>query len=655
KSAPVELYERVYRRYPWVRAMVNKVAKVASMLDFEIKPAPEILAQKKEPSQEQRILLEELFRTPNERESFAEFIFWLVARLRLLNEAFVEVTYNAARLPVDLYPLPGKVKVLVDEHGVLKSPAYRQTLGGKTAEFEADEVIHFRLPDALGRVQSLPDIETLEVTILTDLNKQLWMKELVTSGAYGRDIIAWVLRGNLAPDEVERNKEAIKNQYRGSAGAAAEPVVVEGDVDFKNQGRHIKEDEYWEGRLGHIREIGAVLDVPLAKLNQFEALGKAGLEEVDRAFIRETVFPILRVIENKFNHAIVRLWGITDWRFAFKRFEPREWRDIARIIQVMQKAGYITVNEARRFVGLEPVAGGDELILIHDRYGIIKMTDLKAEAERIRGVVGLSVEGETALRKRPPEPQEQILRSVTARAYAAFRTIVERAQSRFLKWLKRNWRVREKDAATLQLSPAEEEWLQSALQQIRFDGLGTLLARTTKEALERGYRYMRRLLGLGIEFDRVPEEVLREIEERELELAESTVVDFKHGEPESGRLNIERILRQGIEERWTIDEVSAKVEEVFNDMASWKAARIVRTEIPKAFEKGKIDVAKSAGVTRARISLGSTPCEACVDFFNSIPEEGLPIAEVEEFFANHHPNVDCTFVPIYRGETVYPV
>jgi len=319
----VGLYESLYQVYPVLRAMVDKIARVASLLDFEIIPARHIEEEGATPDKTQRLLLQNFFRTPNEQESFTQLMFWMVARLVLLHECFLEVTYSADGLPVDFYSLAGTIQVLQDEHGNLLSPAYRQFLGGRTADFESYEVIRFVQPDALDSSVPSSVIDSLGRTIAIDSRKIDWLLELVKQGGYGRKRLVWILKGGTGDEKVyERNKEEIKSEYGGLKSASADPVVIEGEVTVAPYGETISEADYNAGRKSHREEIGGVMGVPLPKLGDFEAMGKATMDEINKEFLEETIQPVLRLIENGFNHFIERQWGIKDWQFRFEFFKP---------------------------------------------------------------------------------------------------------------------------------------------------------------------------------------------------------------------------------------------------------------------------------------------------------------------------------------------
>lgn len=108
------------------------------------------------------------------------------------------------------------------------------------------------------------------------------------------------------------------------------------------------------------------------------------------------------------------------------------------------------------------------------------------------------------------------------------------------------------------------------------------------------------------------------------------------------RKNLKAIIMEGIKEGKPATEVAEKIGELFDKTKFWKAAEITRTEIPLAYNLGRIDAARRDGLIKARIELGGNPCSWCVDNHINV----TTLDEAEEYMSVHHPNNNCTVIPL---------
>lgn len=354
-----QLWLKVWRRHPIVRASVAKIARIACNVGWDIEPREE----GKEGREEDRAMLKEFFEFPNAEEGFAEILYVTIARLKVTGRCAWEVTRFENGLPASFYYLQGTITPIMDEHGNLQSPAYKQTLvTGAGATFEKDEVIFFRIPDPAGGLSGASDLESLEATITSDLFATSWLKNFWANDATRK--VVYKLPSTLSDAQYRRAVEEIREKHAGVAQAHKPAVVLEGEVEITPIDVPPKDVGVLEERKEYRKEILAVLGPMPGKVGFKEDTAGGEMGSDDRSIIEEEVCPILTIVENRINHFIWTAYPerFGAWKFKFRKPPATDLRQAARIIDVLTKRGLATKNELRGMGGLAPIRGGDDLV-----------------------------------------------------------------------------------------------------------------------------------------------------------------------------------------------------------------------------------------------------------------------------------------------------
>ena len=144
-------------------------------------------------------------------------------------------------------------------------------------------------------------------------------------------------------------------------------------------------------------------------------------------------------------------------------------------------------------------------------------------------------------------------------------------------------------------------------------------------------------------FDHMGKEAFNRTKETAKRISQKTINDMMVGNAQKfAKKNIRNIIKQGLAAGKSDEEIAKGIRGFFGDAKQWKVDEIIRTEIPMAYNMGRIDAAKKDGIKKARIELGGRPCSWCVDNFESVKT----IDQAYEYMNAHHPNNDCTVVPL---------
>lgn len=135
-----------------------------------------------------------------------------------------------------------------------------------------------------------------------------------------------------------------------------------------------------------------------------------------------------------------------------------------------------------------------------------------------------------------------------------------------------------------------------------------------------------------------PEEAIRWLEDRGTTMIKNV--------SDTQREQIKEILIKGIEEGFTIRDISIKIEEVLGDIATkYKASRIAHTEVMTAFNQAKLETYKQYGRTKKKwLNGGARACENCIELHGRIIDitDLFRVGGIEKNAPPLHPNCICS-------------
>lgn len=244
---------------------------------------------------------------------------------------------------------------------------------------------------------------------------------------------------------------------------------------------------------------------------------------------------------------------------------------------------------------------------------------------------------------------EKLINRLEKKILFAFET----PRKKLIKAIKKHWPYSNKKLSKQEVKLAEEDdVVQLIISGVSGRELSAALVEGQKQTWLMGYREIAEGLGRkngdeGVEgvfdFNSLPEDAMEAAKQAGVLISENTLNTMMHGiSGQEAQRAMESILYSGLNNRLTSSEMAKNISNAFQEMAAWKAAEITRSELPRAYNYGRISAAQNDGLTKARIILGGKPCSWC--------ETNAPYVQTLEdanlYMEVHHPNNDCTVVPI---------
>lgn len=291
----------------------------------------------------------------------------VMVHLLLHGNAFLLHVYNGAGTIVALepiHPLCVDVDWETDSHRRRTGrKVFNVTLDdGTRRELTQDQMTH--IPGlSLDGLRGLSPISIARNSLGTAIAGDNAAAKMFASGPlYG---------GIATPDEdlEEGDAKAIKASLETNAGGwqnAGGIAFINRKIKFTQWSMSNEDAQFLQSRVFQIEEIARWFGVPPHLLMQTEKQTSwgTGVAEQNRALARFTLQGWTNRIEQRLSR-LLPAPRFCEFDFA-GLLKPSPEQEIPLLIQQVQ-AGLMTVNEARRIRGMDPMAGGDELAPVPER------------------------------------------------------------------------------------------------------------------------------------------------------------------------------------------------------------------------------------------------------------------------------------------------
>jgi len=345
-----------FKTNPIVYAALREIADAASAVDLTLERKGEEL----DPDHLPKPLanLQSLLTRPNTYQSGSEFVKKWVQHIYLAGISFIHFPGTELWLiPPDSVEMRPHIGALGKEEVI-----YRVQGRGGMRDVEPDLMRHIAFPDPTSTYGGFSPVSVARLVIKAHNSAVKWNKNLLDNE--GKLSILVFLK-NVIPNLKEFLRAEKKYQAElGGAENAGKVKLIPGDVaEIKEVGLNAKDLDWLEGKRDMMRDVCAVLGVPSQLLGDQANSTYSNYQEARKAFYHETVLPLM-------NHFVQELnaWLVPKFDASAKIVINTEHIDALRAdenekVQRLNTAWWMTINERRAEMGLEPVSGGDVVLV----------------------------------------------------------------------------------------------------------------------------------------------------------------------------------------------------------------------------------------------------------------------------------------------------
>ena len=355
KHSQWDEYFAMYEAHPYVRSAIDKIAKSATNVGFDIVPRD----SRSDPNQQEVDQIKGFF---TQQEDFGHEIMKAYQHMLIGGDAFIYIVPDRLRRPVRLRTLhPKTVHIQINKQGQVLGYVQKNLdeIGNDNDPvfFEPQEIIHIKINNPNDDIYGLSPLESLKWSVGTDFYAQRYNASFFANSGVTGTIIG--VR-NADPNEIQRNRKWLEENYMGPE-AAHKPIILEGEsISISKSVATHQEMGFLAGRTFIIQEILAVLDVPPAKLGIMESANRSNSKEQDKSFRTEALAPLQNIMENAINGQFVYpILGIKETKIVHAEGDTRDQIEQMEYFTEGERYGIFSPNEIRAKLGMAPVEGGD--------------------------------------------------------------------------------------------------------------------------------------------------------------------------------------------------------------------------------------------------------------------------------------------------------
>lgn len=360
---------------------INKIAEAIASVKFGVyRGQQELVAHP----------LLNLLANPNPLQSSTEYIRAKVSYLMIAGNGYEE-RVKVGQEVRELYQLrPDRMKVIPSNVGV--PSGYIYTVGGQSIKWDVDtntlesDVRHIKLFNPLDDWYGMSPIEAGAYSIDQHNEAMAWMQALLQNSARPSGALV-VSGGNSLTDEnFNRLKAQIEEQYSGS-GNAGRPMLLEGGLDWKSMGLSPTDMGIIESKYSSARDVALAMGVPPQLLGIPGDNTYSNYAEARLAFWEDTILPLLDFIVQDWNAWLAAPYGV-EIRADVDQI-PAIADKRAKLWEMANASGDLTINERRAMKGYAPIEGGDTLLVSSLEVPLNDMTsgDTTMPADQVKALV----------------------------------------------------------------------------------------------------------------------------------------------------------------------------------------------------------------------------------------------------------------------------
>ncbi len=489
---------------------------------------------------------------------------------------------------LELWPLrPDWVEIKQNESGEITGYKYCQGVEKET--FDPDDIIHFKNYNPKSSLYGMSSIKPAMELIENLVYATRWNKNFFYRSARP-DILIFV-KSKLTDSSRKEFEEKWKEKF-GGIGSSHTPGLFEGeDVKVDNLNPSIRDMDFANLTESMIQQILLSFGVPKSIIGM-QGMNRAEAEAQMYAFLSETIEPKVKELTDRINEFLISEYG-DDLFYDYE--DPTPENRQAKLLEYDNglKNNWLLINEVRDMEGLPPIKGGWNFYL--------PLSSVPAG--------GLAKAGSIDPKdyyKHKEEIKQKLLRKKVLTGKKVYK-IKERLKKDLMKSL---LYTNKKGKSKKMTKEQKDAWWRThdALLTKHEKEFGAMSKVLLEDQRERVLKALKEQFGkkADLKFDwkseqalfarislGVIKDIVEERGERAAKLVGSTFVvndnvlkfiddkRFKFAKEvnETTREHIKEALKEGVSEGEGINELTKRLNEVFDSRTSWENERIARTEV----------------------------------------------------------------------------
>ena len=350
-------YLSAYGSIGWLHAVVFRIALGCSEVEWTLYD----VANQDKPKQIFKHPLLALLKQVNPFQTSNEFIALDTIYNELIGESFWALNFNALGEPAEIVlPYPQNMSVIPDKNFPFVK-GYVYGTGAEAVPFDVNEIIHFKYPNPLNQYRGLAPAKAIGINLDAEQNADKWVNQFFYNSARPDGVIQFDY--NLSDEQFDKLKKQWSEKYKG-VSKAHQVALLEGGGKYLQIQNSIKDMDFANLKQKNRDVILGVFGMPQSVMGISENVNKANAEAGDYTFARWIVKPRLDWKKAKIQEQLIPKFRHPDnLEIGFKEVVPETTEQKIQSAESGMRAGYLTINEARKMQGYDPLPSGDVLLV----------------------------------------------------------------------------------------------------------------------------------------------------------------------------------------------------------------------------------------------------------------------------------------------------
>lgn len=283
----------------------------------------------------------------------------LISDMLLYGNGFAYIKRAQDGTPIELIYLPSN-EVTIFYNNVTRQ-LYYLAPNVQQGNIEPSNMIHI-LKNSINGVEGIGVLKYAYNTISLSNYTEKAALDYFSSGCHVNGILKTTdPKSRLRQEQREQIYDAWQ-QGHGKNGTGM--AILEGGLDYQAVSSNSKDAQLLETRVFNLQEVARFFNINPVLLGDLTHSSYSTIEASLLEFVTHTLFPYIILIEDEFTRKLIKksehnLYIDLDESFLLKSDKQNE----AAYLSTLTKAGIMTTNEARLQLGLNPIDGGDTLMI----------------------------------------------------------------------------------------------------------------------------------------------------------------------------------------------------------------------------------------------------------------------------------------------------
>ncbi len=350
-------YLQSYATIGWWHAVVFRIALGLS----EVKWTLFDVTNRDKPKQIYDHSLLSFLHLINPFQTSEEFIALDTIYMECVGESFWILNNNALGEPGEaILAYPQKMSVVPDKaFPFVKGYVYGN--GPDAVPLDVNEVIHFKFPNPQNQYRGLGQAQPIGVNLDAEKNSDKWVNQFFYNSARPDGVIQFDY--TLSDEQFDKLKRQWSERHQGVSKAHS-VGLLEGGGKYVQIQNSVKDMDFPNLKLKNRDIILGVEGMPQSVMGISENVNKANAEAGDYTFARWIVKPRLDWKLAKLQEQLVpKFRNSKNLQLGYEEVVPETIDQKRELAESGMRAGYLTINEARKLRGLDALPDGDVLLI----------------------------------------------------------------------------------------------------------------------------------------------------------------------------------------------------------------------------------------------------------------------------------------------------